>query len=360
MTRTSPLRPPVIVLSTGRCGSTTLSNILNLHPRMLSLSEFVSFTGLHPFFHRRPDGRRIWRALAGQPRRTRIMLAGDYDEVLYPFDTPGARFTRDDIPPIMCTTLPHLTDDHHALFDSLRTRVLAQPRQPTADHYRAIFAWLCLQLDRSVWIERSGASLLFASTLLDAFPEARIIHLFRDGRSTALSMSRHYLFQLIAVRLQAFRRLGIDPYRMIAADPAWDRKALRLNLISALLPQRRFDPTHVPPVEEFGRLWTAMIQRSELLLRPLPPERVHRLRFEELCADPGTHLRKLRDFIDPALKDDNWIERASQALKPARADYLELPDDRQTTLTAACRPGLDLLGYSAAPASTEPSPEARV
>ena len=346
MANTEPLQPPVLVLSTGRCGSTALSNILNLHPRILSLSEFVSFTGLHPFFHRRPDGRRIWRALAGQRRRTRIMLARDYDEVIYPFDSPDAAYTRDNIPPVMCATLPHLADDPHALFELLRTQVLAQPRQSTADHYRAIFSWLCAHLDRSVWIERSGASLLFASTLLDAFPEARVIHLFRDGRSTAHSMSRHYLFQLIAVRLQAFRRLGIDPYRMIAADPAWDRKALRLNLISALLPQRRFDPSRIPPVEEFGRLWTAMIQRSELLLRPLPPERVHRLRFEDLCADPATHLRDLRDFIDPALPDDDWIARASRALKPARADYLELPDDRQDALTAACRPGLDLLGYS--------------
>ena len=347
MTRTSPLRPPVIVFSTGRCGSTTLSNILNLHPRILSLSEFVSFTGLHPFFHRRPDGRRIWRALAGQRRRTRIMLAGDYDEVLYPFDSPNAHCTRNNIPPVMCTTLPHLTDHPHMLFEHLRAQVLAQPRQPTPDHYRAIFSWLCDHLDRSVWIERSGASLLFASTLLDAFPEARIIHLFRDGRSTALSMSRHYLFQLIAVRLQAFRRLGIDPYRMIAADPAWDRKALRLNLLSALLPQRRFDPRRVPPVEEFGRMWTAMIQRSDTLLRTLQPDRVHRIRFEDLCTDPAPHLKALRDFIDPDLPDRGWTAAASQMLTPSQPDYLELPDDTLTALTAACRPGLDLLGYSA-------------
>lgn len=350
MPPTGPLRPPVIVLSTGRCGSTTLSNILNLHPRMLSLSEFISFTGLHPFFHRRPDGRRLWRTLAGQQSRTRIMLARDYEEVLYPFDAPGARFTRNNIPPIMCTTLPHLTDDHHALFDSLRARVLTHPRQATADHYRDIFAWLCLQLDRDLWIERSGASLLFASTLLNAFPEARFIHLYRDGRSTALSMSRHYLFQLIAVRLQAIRRLGVDPYRMIATDPAWERKALRLNFLAALLPYRRYDPRRLPPVEEFGRMWTAMIQRAELLLGPLPPDRVHRIRFEDLCADPAPHLKALRDFIDPTLPDEGWTARASQILTAPRPDRLKLPLDRQTALTAACRPGLDLLDYSDPPA----------
>ena len=34
--------PGVIVVSTGRCGSTMLSNMLRLNPEILSLSEFFS------------------------------------------------------------------------------------------------------------------------------------------------------------------------------------------------------------------------------------------------------------------------------------------------------------------------------
>ena len=34
--------PPVIILNSGRCGSTMLSDVLNRHPRILSLSEFFS------------------------------------------------------------------------------------------------------------------------------------------------------------------------------------------------------------------------------------------------------------------------------------------------------------------------------
>ena len=45
---------PIFVLGTGRCGSTTLSDILNAHPRILSLSEFISFTGIGPFRYRNP------------------------------------------------------------------------------------------------------------------------------------------------------------------------------------------------------------------------------------------------------------------------------------------------------------------
>ena len=349
MPRSGNRSTPIFVLGTGRCGSTTLSNILNAHPRILSLSEFISFTGIGPFRYRNPDGRKIWKVLSGQRRRTRLMLAGAYDELLYPFGAPEARYTRDNVPPILCATLPHLTAHHDTLFDTLRPTVLAQPRQSTPQHYRALFATMCSVLDRDLWIERSGGSLLFASTLLEAFPDARIVHLYRDGRDTALSMSRHYLFQYIATNLQHFRRLGADPYELIATDPSWDRKALRLHLLSAVLPQRRFDPKRIPPLEEFGKLWTAMIRRSEMLLSGLSDERVHRIRFEQLCAHPRRYLQKLIDFIDPDLADGSWLDEASKIPRPRRPEFLNLPLDRRQALATACRPGLEILDYNLLP-----------
>ena len=340
---------PIFVLSTGRCGSTTLSNIFNLHPRILSLSEFVSFTGIAPFLYRRPSGRKIWKVLSGHRRRTRLMVAQNYDELLYPFNAPKARYNRDNIPPILCTTLPHLTDDHDQFFDTLRQTVLAQPNQPTSHHYSAIFASMCSSLGRSAWIERSGASLLFTPTLLDAFPNARLIHLYRDGRDTALSMSRHYLYQFIATNLRGFRRFGLDPYQLIASDPSWDRKALRLHRLSAILPRRQFNPYQIPPLEDFGRLWASMIVRSKMLLANIPHDRVHHLRFENLCADPPRHLRALIEFIDPALTDEAWLSAASKLPRPGTSEFLHLRPPQRTALTAACQPGLEILDYETAP-----------
>lgn len=341
--------PPIFVLTTGRCGSTTLSNILNAHPRILSLSEFVSFTGIGPFRYRNPSGRTIWKVLSEQRRRTQLMLAHDYDELIYPFDRPNSRYTRANVPPILCATLPHLTEDPDGYFDELRNYLPTQPNQSTPDHYRALFAQMCRTFNCDLWIERSGASLLFASTLLNAFPDARFIHLYRDGRETAYSMSQHYLFQYIATNLANFRRLRSDPYELIAADPSWDRKALRLHLLSALLPRRKFDPARVPPLKEFGKLWTAMIRRSEMLLAPLPDERVYRLRFEDLCAEPRTQLAQLIEFIDPTLSNGKWLQTASEIPRQIPPDYLQLPDEQKSSLTAACQPGLDILGYATAP-----------
>ena len=110
---------PVLVLSTGRCGSTMVSDLLNIHPRVLSLSEFFSYVGVHQLFRRsRVSGEWMWAYLSRQRRHTQLMLREtSYEEFLYPVDDPGARFTRSDLPPILCATLPHLTSGHEALFD---------------------------------------------------------------------------------------------------------------------------------------------------------------------------------------------------------------------------------------------------
>src|SRR5262249_60770926 len=57
--------PGVIVVSTGRCGSTMLSNMLRLNPEILSLSEFFSLLMPDPFPAGELDAAAYWRLLSG-------------------------------------------------------------------------------------------------------------------------------------------------------------------------------------------------------------------------------------------------------------------------------------------------------
>ena len=204
----------------------------NRHPCVLSLSEFFSAVGMGVFRRRRVTGSRMWELYTRQQTRTRLMLRGNYDELLYPVDDPNARFSRRDMPPIMGATLPHLTDQYEALFDELEPVVNGQPTQPPALHFRRLFEWLCQRLRRNVWAERSGGSLVFAYRLLSRFPDARIIHVYRDGRETALSMSRHYVFRTFVAAVLAFRRVGIDVNRLMAGSHYWDRISPWLDLLT--------------------------------------------------------------------------------------------------------------------------------
>ena len=337
--------PPVFIFSTGRCGSTMVSDVLNRHPRILSLSEFFSFIGLRTFLRRRVSGPYMWRLYSRQQYRTRFMLQGRYEELLYPVDAPEARFSQDDVPPILCATLPHLTDRYEALFDELGPAVRGQSRQSPADHFRRHFEWLGERFNRSVWAERSGGSLLFASRLLRQFPEARVIHVYRDGRETALSMSNHYLFRMIVATMRAFPTVGIDMMELMARGKHWDRVSPWLEpFVSAFFRPERLLRNKLT-LTDFATFWSGMIERGQRVFSRLPPERLLNLRFEDVQANPEEQLRRLIRFISPQLEDEAWLREASAIPRQTPSRFAKLEPAEQDAVARACRPGLELLGY---------------
>ena len=64
MSDSGKLAAPVFIVSTGRCGSTMLSNMVNLHPRMLSVSEFFSSLADGAFQGGRMGGEALYRRLS--------------------------------------------------------------------------------------------------------------------------------------------------------------------------------------------------------------------------------------------------------------------------------------------------------
>ena len=335
---------PVLVLSTGRCGSTMISDVLNLHPDVLSLSEVFSLLGPLALFRKRLSGRAMWALCSRQNPALRVLLSADTipSEVLYPFDDPRARYTTRNVPPILCTMLPHLTPDHENLYDDLKPIVRAHPRANLAEQYRHLFEWLREHFERRVWVERSGGSLLSVPRLRRLFPEARVVHVYRDGRDTALSMSQHPAFQIMLATLDKLQRMGLRPLENTAeAGPAGSLLALLLmRLVNpAKMIRREFD------LPEYGGLWSQMILRGQKLLAALPPEQVLALRYEDVLQNPSDKLRELIAFIDPSLSNDAWLKEAAHVPRPNPAKYLSLDAETQRRLTEACAPGLEALEY---------------
>ena len=337
--------PPVFVLSTGRCGSTMVSNLLNQHPRVLSLSEFISYIGIRSLSRRRSTGDWMWNRYSRQQHRTHLMLQGRYEELLYPLDDPNARFSQEDVPPILCATLPHLTECYEELFDELEPVVRGQPRQSPTDHLRYLIEWLCQRYGCCTWAERSGGSLLFASRLLQEFPEARVIHVYRDGRETAISMSRHYLFRLIAANMLALRSFGFDAMESLARGRYWERLSFRLEPLTRLL----LNPARLPydklTLRDFGMLWNAMIERGDRMLGSLPSERLLNVKFEDVQAEPEREIRRLIRFMDPSLEDEAWLREVRSIPRQTPSKFAQLAAGDQTALNEVCRLGLERLGY---------------
>ena len=337
---------PVLVISTGRCGSTMISDVLNLHPEVLSLSEVFSLLGPLALFRKRLSGKAMWALCSRQNPALRVLLSADPvpREILYPFDGPQARYTTQSVPPILCTMLPHLTPDYENLYDELEPVVRALPRADLSAQYRHLFEWLRGRFDRRVWVERSGGSLVSVPRLRRLFPEARLVHVYRDGRDTALSMSRHPAFQIMLASLDKLQRLGMKPLDNTAeAGPVGSLLALLfLRLVNpARMIRREFD------LAAYGSLWSQMILRGRKLLAALPPERVLALRYEDVLQRPHEKLRELIAFIDPSLSNDAWLHEAARVPRPNPPKYLSLEPQIRRRLTEACAPGLEALGYEA-------------
>ncbi len=100
------------IVGTGRCGSTLLSKMIRENEQVASIFEY--FSGLDPdvCFSRKPVDAETFAALhCNQHTITSMVLARGYPiaEVVYPFDAPGARYSRESgVPFIVGATLASL------------------------------------------------------------------------------------------------------------------------------------------------------------------------------------------------------------------------------------------------------------
>jgi Sulfotransferase family len=342
---------PTFVVGTGRCGSTMLSNMLREHPNVLSLSEFfvmVSDSGVRfpQMFSPEPvDAREFWELISsvtvmGKFQRNQRISPPEH---IYPCDSPSSRYTWDTgVPGILVAALPHLSDDPDALFDTIRQEVAGWPVASMPDHFRHLFAWLTQRFDKTLWVERSGASLLMVGHLLRAFPDARFIHMVRDGRDCALSSRDHLAFRLFYVWKLVQDHLGVHPLRSTDRTQI-DRVPDELKVF---LPES-FDAevfrTFPVPLTLCGERWTQMITNGLEELDRFPQDRVLTLRYEDFLIDAKAQLDTFATFLGEEYVDEDWSRRCAASVRKPQSTWRDLPDDEALALTRACQPGFDAL-----------------
>lgn len=322
-----------------------LSNMVRLHPNLLSVSEFFTSLTSRAFRKRDATGEAVFRWLDTQSPGGRALLRNGFvvDEFLYPLG-PEARYAAGDVPPILCATLPHLTAEHESLWDDLAPELRARGQASVATHYRFVFEWLAKRFDKQVWIERSGLSLPYVPVLAARFPDARFVHIGRDGRDTALSMSRHHYFRLRVLSEERLLAIGIDPSRpfnLIGTSP-WVPYSewLWFQFFSA----ERYRRTRVD-LDAFGRFWSRVVVNGMDALDALLPERVLNLRYETVLAEPRRELERFIRFVGPEFENDRWLEAAIDLVRPQAPRWTALDAQELERLAAACGPGQALLGY---------------
>lgn len=301
------------VVGTGRCGSTLLSNALALDSDTLSLSEL--FFCLHPeaFPAGVISGRELWSILSARSGGASILMniGAEPPEFLYPLDG-GRRFSRSSgVPRILCVTLPAICEDHEGLYDRLAEAVPSYPEQTAAEHYRQLFMHIAHWLDRSRWVERSGASGFFVDQLVKNFPEARFIHLTRGTDATARSMSRHSVFRLIALRSEFIRRCGTDVFDIQGDLP--DAPPDLVDLLPGRL-SRESLAAWDPGINTFRMLVSFQRNRIKAALKRVPENQVLLVRYEDLLDNATFEFERIATFLGLA-HPTGWAKQAAALVR---------------------------------------------
>jgi putative sulfotransferase len=305
-----------IVLSTGRCGSTLLSELLAEHPEVASIQEF--FAGLAERLARPAPhgwtGEEFWQAISRPSQAVRALHGiGRLSPGLRARLGAGARSA--EASGLLAFTLPALTDRPAALLAELADAVPRFPRQSAGAHCRRLFALITARTGRRRWVERTGGSAGTAAEVLDLFPDALVIHLTRDCVDTAVSMSRMPYLVLLYLDVLIADATGFRPYR---GEP-YDLGQVPAEVLP-LMPENLTAPTldRVAASAGFRRhcvlMLAAMRQVADWALRTRPASRLLRVSYADLVSRPRETLARIGAFLD--LPDrDRWAAEAARRVR---------------------------------------------
>lgn len=340
------MRSLTFVIGTGRSGSTALSRILNAHPDVLSLNEYMASVGDTAFPEGRMSGAEFWEVLFRPTPYFASMIRNGLlmPEFLYT-RRPG-RYTAEatGIPALSLMVLPHLTDDPDGLLDEIRAAVVGWPARAAAEHHTALFALLGARFGRTAVVERSGYSTGWAPGLRETFPYAKFVHLFRDGPDCALSMSRHIGYRVITSMREIRERTGVESFGDLT-----EKQVLSLPPELAALLADRFDPALVRdrdfPLRRFGDLWSELVVQGTRFIDGLPGDQRMSLAYEDLLDAPREELARLASFVgvEPSPR---WLDGACAQLDDSRrgAAAKQLTGAEFEELRQSCAPGTRALG----------------
>jgi hypothetical protein len=196
--------------------------------------------------------------------------------------------------------------------------------------------------------------------LRETFPDAKFVHLFRHGPDTAVSMSQHTGFRLMALIQDALELLDLDPERR---NPGLRLDPTTIPIELASLVGDRCDVDYLMsqslPVTRFARMWNELIATGQAALASLPADRFLPLSYADLVADSRSCLTRLAAFLDVEA-DPKWLEFGASVIDPRFAGSANrLSTEEQRALIESCAAGEALLREHGIAAETKEMTAAR-
>lgn len=272
------------IVGTGRCGSTLLQEMLDLHPDVYVFPETHWIPKMYEFFGDAPGPVSDLLSIVGRT------LHAD-----------GAATVELDL---------------DALAASLEGRD-AMTVSAFCDH---VGRWTAGQHGKRLWADKTPDYGPHMGLLHHLWPACRFVHIVRHGGAVADSMSRHEGYEWLAA----------------AHETWWTGPSFNGYF--------RATPWRDAPLEAFVDLWSRRLVRIRDEAHRLPRGVYEELRYEDLVDRPESTLRQLCGFVDLRAPGE-WLAAAAACVRPgavasrASSEVLAKFGDRERRL-------LEELGYS--------------
>lgn len=205
-------------------------------------------------------------------------------------------------------TLPGISYHYEPVLTKAGSRYVYEGRwtyQQSERFYRSVYAWLMrLHFDGDLrFAEKTPRNSNVVGFLADVFPDAKFIHIYRDGRDAALSLSKKPWFTKEGTKKLQYEPGGypMGPYAHYWVEP--ERSA-------------EFEAT-----SDFHRCIWAWRRLTEVALdwgEKLEPERYHELRYESLVDNPSHEADRIIKFM--RREDTASRDALHTAVKQSRSD----------------------------------------
>jgi hypothetical protein len=291
---------PIIIVGTGRCGSTVFHRLLATHPRVMWLSPVCDRTPTDPKWNRwavSAMGNSILRRLFGG----RIQPSECYrfwDRHAFGFSTPCRDLVRADVTPRV----------------KKRVRAALEPMlTPTRNR---------LLIKITGW-PRIGF-------LNEIFEDAKFIHIVRDGRAVASSLL-HVDFWRGWLGPQGWRAGPLTP----EDQAAWEARNRSFTALA-------------------GLEWKIQMRAMQAARQTLDPKDFYEIKYEEFCEQPLQTYREVLEFTElPASRAFEQRIKAASIKSTSNRWRDDLTAEQQAELNSLLRDDLRQYGYEVAPQSRQ-------
>ena len=257
-----PSQPPFFIIGTGRCGSSLLRRLLRLHPDLVVPNETHWIALLHDEF-----------GFAEAP-------VADIEKIVRSLRTGRG-----------VSILDRICKEEDLNADTLLETLVQGDTHLTWPTFHTRFgAVLASMQNAACWGDKTPDYGFCIDAIAQAWPQARFIHLVRDGQDVALSMARVPSFQQLAASGQ------VEWKYLARQDPDTYQRHEGL------------------PLNRYFEIWLRRIRASTDQLRLLTPSRTLSIRYEDLLARPVQLLSEAAEFLGTAL-DGNWLEAATSQIR---------------------------------------------